>query len=50
MSTTTAGFLFVLSLVAALAAAYRPLGDYLYLVVNGSNHSRVERGVIDWSV
>ena len=45
MSTTTAGFLFILCLVAALAAAYRPLGDYLYLVVNSSKHSRVERGV-----
>ena len=29
MSTSTAGFFFVLSLVAALAVAYRPLGDYL---------------------
>jgi potassium-transporting ATPase potassium-binding subunit len=45
MSTSTAGFLFVLSLVAALAVAYRPLGDYFYLVVNGTKHSRVERGV-----
>lgn len=45
MSTTTAGFLFILCLVTALAAAYRPLGDYLYLVVNSSKHSRVERGV-----
>ena len=37
MSTGTAGFFFVLILAAALAAAYRPLGDYLYLVVNGSH-------------
>jgi potassium-transporting ATPase potassium-binding subunit len=45
MSTATAGFLFVLSLVVALAVAYRPLGDYLHLVVTGTKHSRVERGV-----
>ena len=45
MSTSTAGFFFVLSLVAALAVAYRPLGDYLYFVVNGTKHSRVEGGV-----
>ena len=45
MSTTTAGFLFVLSLVVALAVTYRPLGDYLHLVVTGTKHSRVERGV-----
>ncbi len=45
MSTGTAGFLFVLILAAALAAAHRPLGDYLYLVVNGTKQSRFERGV-----
>jgi potassium-transporting ATPase potassium-binding subunit len=45
MSATTAGVLFVLSLVAALAVAYRFLGDYLHRVVTGSGHSRVERGV-----
>jgi potassium-transporting ATPase potassium-binding subunit len=45
MSTSAAGFLFVLSLVAALAVVYRPLGDYLYLVVNGTKHARVERGL-----
>ena len=45
MSTTAAGVAFVLSLVVVLAAAYRPLGDYLHLVVTGTKHSRVERGV-----
>jgi potassium-transporting ATPase potassium-binding subunit len=46
MSTTLAGILFVLSLAVALAVAYRPLGDYLHLVVvTGTKHSRVERGV-----
>ncbi|MFB9238062.1 potassium-transporting ATPase subunit KdpA [Plantactinospora siamensis] len=45
MTTTTAGIVFILSLVVALVAAYRPLGDYLYRVVSGDRQSRVERGV-----
>ncbi|WP_155371342.1 potassium-transporting ATPase subunit KdpA [Catellatospora vulcania] len=45
MSTTTAGAIFVLSLIAALAVAYRYLGDYMFRVVDGERHSRVERGV-----
>jgi K+-transporting ATPase ATPase A chain len=45
MSMTTAGVIFILSLVAALAAVYRPLGDYMYRVVSGTRHSRVERGI-----
>ncbi|MEV4846977.1 potassium-transporting ATPase subunit KdpA [Micromonospora matsumotoense] len=43
--TTTAGVVFVLSLVVALVAAYRPVGDHLYRVVAGTRQSRVERGV-----
>ena len=43
MSTTTAGILFVGSLVLALAVCYRPLGDYMYRVYTGMKHSRVER-------
>jgi K+-transporting ATPase ATPase A chain len=39
------GLLFVLSLVAALAVAYRFLGDYMYRVVTGTRHSAVERGI-----
>jgi K+-transporting ATPase ATPase A chain len=42
MSTTVAGLVFVASLVAALALAYRFLGDYIHGVVSGSRHSRVE--------
>ena len=42
MSTTVAGVLFALSLAVALAVAYRPLGDYLHLVVTGTKHSRRE--------
>ena len=45
MSTAVAGLLFALSLIIALAVVYRPLGDYLYLVVAGTNHSRAERGI-----
>ncbi|GAB3978030.1 hypothetical protein GCM10027615_51380 [Plantactinospora veratri] len=45
MSTTTAGILLVAALAAVLVAAYRPFGDYLYRVVTGTRHSRVERGI-----
>ncbi|NED54364.1 potassium-transporting ATPase subunit KdpA [Micromonospora aurantiaca] len=45
MSTTTAGVLFVLSLVAALVAVHRPFGDHMYRVVAGTRSSRVERGI-----
>ncbi|MFG1995677.1 potassium-transporting ATPase subunit KdpA [Actinoplanes sp. NPDC048988] len=40
-----AGWLFVITLVLAVAAAYRPLGDYLYRVVSGRKSSVVERGI-----
>jgi len=43
MSTTWAGVLFALSLVVFVAAAYRYFGDYLFRVVTGTRHSRVER-------
>ncbi|GAB3531173.1 potassium-transporting ATPase subunit KdpA [Phytohabitans suffuscus] len=39
------GAVFVVSLVAALAVAYRFVGDYLYRAVAGTRHSAVERGV-----
>jgi potassium-transporting ATPase potassium-binding subunit len=45
MSTTTAGVIFILVLAAALVAAYRPFGDYMYRVMSGTKHSRVERGI-----
>ncbi|WP_067460017.1 potassium-transporting ATPase subunit KdpA [Actinomadura macra] len=45
MSTTVAGILFIGSLVLALAAVYRPLGDYMYRVYSGTRHSRVERAI-----
>ncbi|HEV7898725.1 MAG TPA: potassium-transporting ATPase subunit KdpA [Planosporangium sp.] len=43
MSATSAGALFIASLLVALAAAYRPFGDYLYRVFTGARHWRVER-------
>jgi K+-transporting ATPase ATPase A chain len=45
MSTTAAGVVFVVSLVAALAVAYKPLGDYMHRVYTGPRHLAVERGV-----
>lgn len=45
MSTATAGAIFVLSLIAALAVAYRYLGDYMFRVVAAERHGRVERGI-----
>ncbi|MBB2941351.1 K+-transporting ATPase ATPase A chain [Actinoplanes lutulentus] len=40
-----AGWIFVLSLVAAIVAVYRPFGDYMYRVVTGTRHNAVERTV-----
>ena len=45
MSDSWAGVLFLLLLMAALAAAYRPLGDYIARVVTGTKHLAVERGI-----
>ncbi|MBF9127850.1 potassium-transporting ATPase subunit KdpA [Plantactinospora sp. S1510] len=45
MSTTTAGIILIATLVAALVAVYRPFGNYMYRVVSGDRHSRVERVV-----
>ncbi|WP_431944730.1 potassium-transporting ATPase subunit KdpA [Micromonospora marina] len=45
MSMTTAGVLFVLSLVVALVAVHRPFGDYMHRVVAGTRSSRIERGI-----
>ncbi|MGI5150506.1 potassium-transporting ATPase subunit KdpA [Plantactinospora sp. CA-294935] len=45
MSTTTAGILLLASLAVVLVAVHKPFGDYLYRVVSGTRHSRVERGI-----
>ena len=43
MSTTTAGILFLVSLIVALVAVHVPLGDYMYRVYTSSKDSRGER-------
>ncbi len=43
MSTTTAGILFLVSLIIGLAAVHVPLGDYMYRVYSSEKHSRGER-------
>ncbi|NJP31073.1 potassium-transporting ATPase subunit KdpA [Micromonospora thermarum] len=45
MTVTTAGVLFILSLVVALVAVHKPFGDHMFRVVSGQRHSRVERGI-----
>lgn len=45
MTTTTAGVIFVLTLVAALVAVYKPFGDHMFRAVSGTKQSRVERGI-----
>lgn len=42
MSTTTAGALFLLSLVVALAAVHLPLGDYMFRVYSSTKDYRAE--------
>jgi K+-transporting ATPase ATPase A chain len=43
MSDNLAGALFALSLIVAVAVAYRPLGDYIHHTVTSRRHLRVER-------
>ncbi|GAB3142560.1 potassium-transporting ATPase subunit KdpA [Microbispora hainanensis] len=43
MSPTTAGILFIGSLVVALVLTHRPLGDHMYRVYSGTRHLAVER-------
>lgn len=43
MNTTTAGIAFVAALILALALVHVPLGDYMYRVYSGDQHSRAER-------
>lgn len=45
MSQTTAGVLFLVSLIAAIVAVHVPLGDYMYRVYSSERHSRTERFV-----
>jgi potassium-transporting ATPase potassium-binding subunit len=45
VSTTTAGIIFLVVLVAALVAAHVPLGDYMYRVYSSEQDSYVERAI-----
>ncbi|MDT4938373.1 MAG: potassium-transporting ATPase potassium-binding subunit [Pseudonocardiales bacterium] len=45
MSDTWAGIIFLLVLIAALAATYKPLGDYMARVLTGTRHLVIERGI-----
>lgn len=45
MSSTTAGILFLVSLIVALAAVHVPLGDYMYRVYSSTKDSRIEKGI-----
>ncbi|GGO26356.1 potassium-transporting ATPase subunit KdpA [Microbispora bryophytorum] len=45
MSPTTAGIIFIGSLVVALVLTHRPLGDYMYRVYSGTRHVAFERVV-----
>jgi potassium-transporting ATPase potassium-binding subunit len=45
MSSTTAGVVFIVSLLLALAVSYRPLGDYMARTFMSERHLRVERVV-----
>jgi K+-transporting ATPase ATPase A chain len=44
MSSSLAGILQLLLLVAALAACYKPLGDYMARIFTSDKHLRVEKG------
>ncbi|MFI6740220.1 potassium-transporting ATPase subunit KdpA [Nonomuraea sp. NPDC050451] len=43
MSTTVAGMIFIVSLIAALALVHKPLGDYMHRVYTSARHNAVER-------
>ncbi|HZN81157.1 MAG TPA: potassium-transporting ATPase subunit KdpA [Mycobacterium sp.] len=45
MSTTTAGIMFLVALIVALAAVHVPLGDYMYRVYSSTKDSRAERAI-----
>ncbi len=45
MSSEVAGLLQLLALIAALALAYRPLGDYMAKVYSSKKHLRVEKWI-----
>ncbi|MFC4335541.1 potassium-transporting ATPase subunit KdpA [Salininema proteolyticum] len=44
-SDSAAGIVFILLMIAVLALAYRPLGDYIHRVVTREKHAKVEKAV-----
>src|SRR6201999_4245464 len=45
MNSSLAGVLQIVLLVVALAACYKPLGDYMARIFTSEKHLRVERGL-----
>jgi len=45
MGSTSAGVIFLVTLILALAASYRFLGDYMARIYTSDHHMRVERGI-----
>jgi K+-transporting ATPase ATPase A chain len=45
VTSTTAGILFLVSLIVALVAVHIPLGDYMYRVYSSTTDSRIEKGI-----
>ncbi|AKK29147.1 potassium-transporting ATPase subunit KdpA [Mycobacterium sp. EPa45] len=45
MTTTSAGIVFLVLLIVALAAVHVPLGDYMYRVYTSDRDNRAERGI-----
>ncbi|MFI9845530.1 potassium-transporting ATPase subunit KdpA [Nonomuraea sp. NPDC051941] len=43
MSTTVAGMIFIVSLIAALALVHKPFGDYMHRIYTSAKHNAVER-------
>ena len=45
MTTTEAGVIFAVTLIIALAATYRPLGDFMARQLTSTKHLKVEKGI-----
>jgi K+-transporting ATPase ATPase A chain len=45
MSSSWAGVIFLVTLIAALALVHKPLGDYMFRVLTGKRHLAVEKGI-----
>ena len=45
MSSSWAGIIFLVTLILALAAVHKPLGDYMARVLMGKRHLAMEKGI-----